>query len=62
LGHGGHGAGDALCLQRGRTITVRQAGDTITGRCAGIAADGSLRLETAAGPKSVYSGVVYCEE
>jgi BirA family biotin operon repressor/biotin-[acetyl-CoA-carboxylase] ligase len=53
---------DALCLQRGRTITVRQGGDTITGRCVGIAADGSLRLETVAGPKSVYSGVVRCEE
>ena len=49
---------DATCLQRGKTLTLQQGRATISGRCDGIAADGSLRLETAEGPRAIYSSVV----
>lgn len=49
---------DALCLQRGQTLTVQSARESITGRCAGIAPDGALLLETHEGRRTVYSGVV----
>ena len=48
---------NALCLQRGRTVTLEQGNRTITGRCQGIAPDGALLLETAKGVETVYSGV-----
>lgn len=47
-----------LCLDRGRTLTVQRGDRTITGTCQGIAADGALLLETAAGIESFYSGAV----
>ncbi len=47
---------DALCLQRGKVLSVGQGGRTITGRCAGIAPDGSLRLETPEGECLLHSG------
>jgi len=47
---------DSLCLQRGKMLTVAQGGRAITGRCAGIAPDGSLRLETAEGECLLHSG------
>ena len=47
---------DALCLQRGQTLTLRAAARTITGRCRGIAADGALLLETPAGTEAFFSG------
>lgn len=47
---------DALCLQRGRIVSIRRGEHTITGRCLGIAPDGALRLETPEGPQVLYSG------
>jgi BirA family biotin operon repressor/biotin-[acetyl-CoA-carboxylase] ligase len=47
---------DALCLQRGQTLTLQAAGRTLSGRCRGIAADGALLLETPAGTEAFFSG------
>lgn len=47
-----------LCLQHGRALTVRLADRWVTGRCAGIAQDGALVLETAGGQEKVYSGTL----
>lgn len=47
-----------LCLQAGRTLCVESGGRRTTGRCAGIATDGALLLETDAGLKRLYSGVL----
>ncbi len=47
-----------LCLQRGRELTIEVGGQRTTGRCAGIAPDGALLLETAAGWQRFYSGVL----
>jgi BirA family biotin operon repressor/biotin-[acetyl-CoA-carboxylase] ligase len=52
---------DALCLQRGRTVTLQQANRTIAGRCQGIAPDGALVLETSAGAERFHSGIVSAE-
>ena len=49
---------DGLCLQHGQTLSVRQGGRTIIGRCAGIAFDGALRLDTPQGRQSIHSGVI----
>ena len=49
---------DALCLQRGRVLTVRQGEHSIEGLCMGIAATGALRLRTQEGERLVYSGTV----
>jgi biotin-(acetyl-CoA carboxylase) ligase len=49
---------DALCLQRGRTLTLRWGDRTLTGRCRGIAADGAILIETPAGVEALYSGTV----
>jgi len=49
---------DELCLQRGETITINAAGRQTSGRCAGIAPDGALLLETPAGVQKFYSGVL----
>lgn len=49
---------DALCLQRGRRLTVEQGGEAISGCCCGIAPDGALRLETPEGMRNLYSGVL----
>ena len=49
---------DELCLQRGRTLTLRRGELEITGRCRGIAADGAILLETLAGVESFYSGTI----
>jgi BirA family biotin operon repressor/biotin-[acetyl-CoA-carboxylase] ligase len=53
----GRRAGE-LCLQVGRTLTVRSGNRSITGRAAGIAPDGALLLETSEGRRKLYSGVV----
>jgi BirA family biotin operon repressor/biotin-[acetyl-CoA-carboxylase] ligase len=37
---------DLLCLQRGEVLTVFQGSQTVTGRCAGIAPDGALLLDS----------------
>jgi BirA family biotin operon repressor/biotin-[acetyl-CoA-carboxylase] ligase len=49
---------DTLCLQRGRVLTVRTGGRSVSGRCQGIAPDGALLLETDRGRESIYSGVL----
>ena len=49
---------DLLCRQRGEILTVYQGEQSITGRCAGIAPDGALLLETPAGPRAIYSGTL----
>jgi BirA family biotin operon repressor/biotin-[acetyl-CoA-carboxylase] ligase len=47
-----------LCLQIGRELTIDVGGRLTTGRCAGIAPDGALLLETPAGWQKFYSGVL----
>jgi BirA family biotin operon repressor/biotin-[acetyl-CoA-carboxylase] ligase len=47
-----------LCLQQGQVLTVRNGEEQTTGRCAGIAADGALLLDTPEGRKSLYSGTL----
>lgn len=49
---------DALCLQRGRTLTLQLGDRRATGRCREIAHDGALLLETSAGVEAFYSGRV----
>jgi BirA family biotin operon repressor/biotin-[acetyl-CoA-carboxylase] ligase len=49
---------DELCLQRGNELVVQCAGRQIAGRCAGIATDGALLLDTFSGRQRVYSGVL----
>ena len=49
---------DLLCRQRGDVLTVYQGEQTITGRCAGIAPDGALLLETSERPAAIYSGTL----
>lgn len=49
---------DELCLQHGSELTVESAGRRVSGRCAGIAADGALLLDTFSGRQRVYSGVL----
>jgi BirA family biotin operon repressor/biotin-[acetyl-CoA-carboxylase] ligase len=47
-----------LCLQLGRELTIEVGGQRTHGRCAGIAADGALLLETTTGPRKFYSGAL----
>jgi BirA family biotin operon repressor/biotin-[acetyl-CoA-carboxylase] ligase len=47
-----------LCLQVGHELTIESGGRTTTGRCAGIAPDGALILETSDGRRRFYSGVL----
>jgi len=49
---------DALCLQHGKTLTLQLGKRTITGRCAGIAPDGALLLDTPQGREAFYSGTL----
>lgn len=49
---------DAVCLQRGREVTFQWGQRVATGRCRGIAADGAIQIETAAGVEAFCSGVV----
>lgn len=51
-----------LCLVRGRTITHRAATREVTGRCLGVAEDGSLLLETPAGVSPLYGGTLAAVE
>jgi BirA family biotin operon repressor/biotin-[acetyl-CoA-carboxylase] ligase len=56
-----HGFGERfgqLCLPLGEELTIEAAGRRTTGRCAGIAPDGALVLETADGFQRFYSGVL----
>jgi BirA family biotin operon repressor/biotin-[acetyl-CoA-carboxylase] ligase len=47
-----------LCLQHGTMLSVRNGGQVISGRCAGIATDGALLLDTDRGRQAVYSGTL----
>lgn len=49
---------DEACLQVGHDLTIENAGQRTTGRCAGIAADGALLLDTFSGRQKFYSGVL----
>jgi BirA family transcriptional regulator, biotin operon repressor / biotin---[acetyl-CoA-carboxylase] ligase len=52
------GRANALCLQRGQTLSLRWDTRTISGRCRGIADDGAILLETPTGAEPFYSGIV----
>jgi BirA family transcriptional regulator, biotin operon repressor / biotin---[acetyl-CoA-carboxylase] ligase len=47
-----------LCLQLGQQLTIEVGAQRTVGRCAGIAPDGALILETASGWQKFYSGVL----
>ncbi len=49
---------DALCLQHGELLTIRNGDEQTTGRCAGIAVDGALLLDTDQGRRAFYSGTL----
>jgi BirA family transcriptional regulator, biotin operon repressor / biotin---[acetyl-CoA-carboxylase] ligase len=49
---------DLLCRQQGEVLTVHQGEQKITGRCAGIAVDGALLLDTPEGRREIYSGTL----
>jgi biotin-(acetyl-CoA carboxylase) ligase len=49
---------DALCRQRGRLLTLERGGESVTGRCAGIAPDGALLLDTPDGRQAFYRGML----
>jgi BirA family transcriptional regulator, biotin operon repressor / biotin---[acetyl-CoA-carboxylase] ligase len=49
---------DALCLQRGRSVTLHWGNREVVGDCRGIAADGALLLKTASGVQPFHSGVL----
>lgn len=44
------------CLQRGKTLVLQTGEQLTTGQCRGIASDGALLLETAAGTQRFYGG------
>jgi BirA family transcriptional regulator, biotin operon repressor / biotin---[acetyl-CoA-carboxylase] ligase len=47
-----------LCLQKEEVLRVQLGDETVVGRCIGIADDGGLILDTSAGRRTLYSGVV----
>ena len=49
---------DALCLQHDRILTLYLGDRTVTGRCAGIAPDGALLLDTPEGRRPFYAGTL----
>ena len=49
---------DALCLQHGKTLTLSSGSRPVTGRCAGIATDGALLLDTRDGRQAFHSGML----
>ena len=53
---------DALALQRGQMLLLRQGEQHHAGRCLGIAQDGGLLLETEAGLRTFYSGTLSSED
>jgi BirA family biotin operon repressor/biotin-[acetyl-CoA-carboxylase] ligase len=53
---------DALCGDRGQWLRVECSSEVVSGRCLGIAADGALLLETAAGRRAIYSGTIRLPE
>ena len=55
-------AADDLCLQRDKVLNVQLGVERVTGVCAGIADDGGLKLDTPAGRRTLYSGIVLRDE
>ena len=49
---------DQLCLQHDEMLALQLGNRTITGRCAGIAPDGALLLDTSEGRQSHYCGML----
>jgi BirA family biotin operon repressor/biotin-[acetyl-CoA-carboxylase] ligase len=49
---------DALCVQRGELVELDTGGRVVAGRCAGIAPDGALLLETREGRQAFYAGML----
>ena len=49
---------NGMCLQRGRTLTLRLGNRAITGQCQGIAATGAIQLQTPTGTESFCSGIL----
>jgi len=49
---------NTLCLQRDQTLTVESNGSLIQGKCAGIAPDGALLLDTQSGGTRIVSGTL----
>ncbi len=49
---------NAFCLQRGRALTIQLGRQSTGGRCAGIAPDGALLLDTAQGRRAFHTGVL----
>ncbi|MBN1396110.1 MAG: biotin--[acetyl-CoA-carboxylase] ligase [Pirellulales bacterium] len=49
---------DALCLQRGRSLSIKRGDRIAAGRCRGIAPDGGLILDSPAGAEKFFSGIV----
>jgi BirA family biotin operon repressor/biotin-[acetyl-CoA-carboxylase] ligase len=49
---------DALCLQHGQPLLIQVGRRRVRGRCAGIAPDGALVLDTAEGQQKFHSGVL----
>lgn len=47
---------DELCLQKGQRLSVETGDKSVTGQCAGIAADGALLLKTESGQQQIRSG------
>jgi BirA family biotin operon repressor/biotin-[acetyl-CoA-carboxylase] ligase len=47
-----------LCRQQGEILTVYQGDQKVTGRCAGVAVDGALLLDTLEGRREIYSGTL----
>lgn len=48
----------SLCVLRGRTVSLDQGQHQVSGRCLGIADDGTLRLQTESGEQRLYGGTV----
>jgi BirA family transcriptional regulator, biotin operon repressor / biotin---[acetyl-CoA-carboxylase] ligase len=49
---------DRLCLQHGRTLTLRLGNQEFTGRCLGIDSTGGLALDLPEGKRSFHSGTL----
>jgi BirA family transcriptional regulator, biotin operon repressor / biotin---[acetyl-CoA-carboxylase] ligase len=49
---------NAMCLQIGQTLTLRAGEQSTTGRCAGIAPDGAILLDTLDGQLAYHTGTL----
>jgi BirA family biotin operon repressor/biotin-[acetyl-CoA-carboxylase] ligase len=53
---------DRYCLLRGHNVQIEASREMIVGRCAGIDADGALRIHTPGGDRRVHAGTVIAWE